>query len=113
MDDNKEQETLAEQGAHMAHNMAEVFDVSGQIWQKFLQGQMQDGGGTKRPDPLNAWPTFAELYRQIWDNPKQVADMTIEYWAAHNALWQNSMLKWLGAKEVVEDLNLPDMQKAD
>ena len=24
------------------------------------------------------------------------------YWAAHNALWQNSMLKWLGAKEVVE-----------
>ena len=33
MDENKVAETLAEQGKHMAHNMAEVFDVSGQIWE--------------------------------------------------------------------------------
>jgi polyhydroxyalkanoate synthase subunit PhaC len=49
----------------------------------------------------------------MWDNPKQVADMTIEYWAAQQALWQNAMLKWLGAKDAQRDLELPHMMKAD
>ena len=49
----------------------------------------------------------------MWDNPKQVADKTIEFWAAQQQLWQNSMLKWLGAKDAVEDLKLPHMMKAD
>ena len=102
MDDSKKTETLAEQGRHIAHNMAEVFDVSGQIWQTFLAAQMQEGA-PKRMDPLNTWPTFAELYRTMWDNPKQVADMTVEFWSAQQALWQNSLLKWLGAKDVPED----------
>lgn len=31
MSDSKETETLTEQGKHIAHNMAEVFDISGQI----------------------------------------------------------------------------------
>ena len=112
MNDTRDPGTLVEQGAHIAHNMAEVFDVSSQIWQKFLQGQMQDGG-QKHPDPLNAWPTFAELYRTMWDNPKQVADKTIEFWAAQQQLWQHSMLRWLGAKDVPETLDLPHMMKAD
>jgi len=112
MGDIKETETLAEQGQHIAHNMAEVFDVSSQIWQTFLAAQLQDGG-PKRVDPLNTWPTFAELYRTMWDNPRQVADMTLEFWAAQTALWQNSMLKWLGAKDAVEDLKLPHMMKPD
>ena len=92
--------------------MAEVFDISGQIWQRFLAGQLQEGAPT-RADPLNTWPTFAELYRTMWDNPKQVADVTIEFWAAQQKLWQNSMLKWLGSKDAVEDLQLPHMMKAD
>jgi polyhydroxyalkanoate synthase len=112
MDDGKDAETLAEQGKQMAHNMAEVFDVSAQIWQAFLAGQLQEGA-PKHPDPLNTWPTFAELYRTMWDNPKQVADMTIEFWAAQQQLWQNSMLKWLGAKDVDEGPALPHMLKPD
>jgi polyhydroxyalkanoate synthase subunit PhaC len=112
MSDTRDVETLAEHGKHMAANMAEVFDISSQIWQKFLEGQLQEGA-PKHPDPLNAWPTFAELYRTMWDNPKQVADMTIEYWAAQQALWQNAMLKWLGAKDAQRDLELPHMMKAD
>ncbi len=112
MDDSQDAETLAEQGKHAAHNMAEVFDISGQIWQTFLAAQMQEGG-SKRADPLNTWPAFAELYRTMWDNPKQVADMTIGFWAAQQRLWQNSMLKWLGAKDVEDDLDLPHMKKAD
>ena len=39
--------------------------------------------------------------------------MTIEFWAAQQQLWQNSMLKWLGSKDAVEDLKLPHMMKAD
>ncbi len=112
MTDSKETETLTEQGKHIAHNMAEVFDISSQIWQTFLAAQLQDAG-PKPLDPLNTWPTFAELYRTMWDNPKQVADMTIEFWSAQQKLWQNSMLKWLGAKDVEEDLQLPHMLKAD
>ena len=112
MSESKDSETLAEQGKHMAHNMAEVFDISGQIWQTFLAGQLQEGA-SRHPDPLNTWPTFFELYRTMWDNPKQVADKTIEFWASQQQLWQNSMLKWLGAKEAADDLDLPHMLKAD
>ncbi len=109
----RETATLAEQGHHVAHNMAEVFDISAQIWKKFMAGQVQDGTMKLGADPMNTWPTFAELYRTMWDNPKQVADMTIEYWASQNALFQNSMLKWLGSKDAAESLDLPHMQKAD
>ena len=108
--ESREQETLAEQGRHVAHNMAEVYDISGQIWQRFLEAQMQ--GGLPKADPLNTWPTFAELYRTMWDNPQQVADKTLEFWSEQSALWQASMLKWLGAKDTPTP-DLPHMMKAD
>ena len=111
-DKDAETKTLTEQGQHVAHNMAEVFDVSSQIWQTFMAAQMQEGS-KKHADPLNTWPTFAELYRTMWDNPKQVADKTIEFWSAQQLLWQNSMLKWMGSKDAVQDLQLPHMMKAD
>jgi polyhydroxyalkanoate synthase len=104
--------SLAEQGHELAHNMAEVFDISSQIWQTFLTTQIQEGA-PKQLDPLNTWPTFAELYRTMWDNPHEVADRTIQFWAAQQQLWQNSMLKWLGAKDTGESLKLPNMMKAD
>lgn len=110
--ETKGQGTLSEQGKEIAHNMAEVFDISGQIWQRFLASQLQDGA-PKHPDPLNTWPTFAELYRTMWDNPQQVADKTIEFWAAQQQLWQNAMLKWMGSKDAVETLDLPHMLKPD
>ncbi|MFO1209255.1 MAG: class I poly(R)-hydroxyalkanoic acid synthase [Amaricoccus sp.] len=112
MNDGNGGSTLAEQGKEVAHNMAEVFDVSAQIWKTFLSHQLQESG-SKHPDPLNTWPTFAELYRTMWDNPKQVADATIEFWAAQQALWQNSVLKWLGAKDAAQNLQLPHMLKPD
>lgn len=109
--DGHEMDTLAEQGRHVAHNMAEVYDISSQIWQRFLEAQMNNGG-PKSADPLNTWPTFAELYRTMWDNPQQVADKTLEFWAQQSALWQASMLKWLGAKDTPAP-DLPHMMKAD
>lgn len=104
--------TLAEQGQHIAHNMAEVFDISGQIWQRWLEAQIKEG---PRPghEAASLMPTIAEVARVMWDNPRQVADMTIDYWAAQQALWQKSMLKWLGAKDESEKINLPHMLKPD
>jgi len=112
MGEGKDTGTPAEQGKNMAHNMAEVFDISSQIWQTFLTAQMQNGA-PKHPDPLNTWPTFAELARTMWDNPHQVADKTIEFWSAQQQLWQNAMLKWMGAKDAKDELNLRHMLKPD
>ena len=50
--------TLAEQGHELAHNMAEVFDISSQSWQTFLTAQIQEGA-PKQLDPLNTWPSSA------------------------------------------------------
>ena len=50
MTETKDTETLAEQGKHMAHNMAEVFDISGQIWQRFLAGA--DAGRRAEASPI-------------------------------------------------------------
>ena len=33
--------------------------------------------------------------------------------SAQSALWQHSMLRWLGAKDVPEKIDLPHMMKAD
>ncbi|WP_424931651.1 PHA/PHB synthase family protein [Amaricoccus macauensis] len=112
MSDNQELDTLAEQGQHVAHNLAEVFDISSQIWQTFMAAQIQKGT-PKHADPLNTFPTFAELYRTMWDNPKDVADKTIQFWAEQSALWQHSMLRFLGAKDVPDHIELPHMMKAD
>ena len=106
-----EEKSLAEQGQHMAHNMAEVVDISSQIWQRFLAAQLEDGP-PKHADPMHTWPAFTELYRTMLDNPKELADKTLEFWAQQTALWQASMLKWMGAKDTPAP-NLPHMKPAD
>lgn len=111
MTPTKDGDTLAEQGQHAAQTMAQVFDLSGRIWQTFLAAQLAPD--TARADPPNPWPAFADLSRTMWDNPGRLAEMTREYWAGQNALWQNAMLKWVGATEAVDDLRLPHMAKAD
>jgi len=113
MSENKDKDldTLSEQGQHMAHNMAEVFDISGQIWQRFLAAQMEKGP-PKHADPMHTLPAFTELYRTMLDNPQEVADRTLEFWAEQSALWQSSMLKWMGAKDTPAP-DLPHMKPAD
>ena len=44
----KDNGTLAEQGKHIAHNMAEVFDISSQIWQT-VPGGAAAGGRAEAP----------------------------------------------------------------
>ena len=51
----------------MAHNMAEVFDISGQIWQTFLAAQMQEGGVEAPRSPEH----LADLRRALPDDVGQ------------------------------------------
>lgn len=95
--------TLIEQSAETAANMAEVVETSQKIWATFMEAQAEDGR-PKKPDPLNTMPAWNALARAMWDNPKQVADATLDLWASQQALWQAATLKWLGAK----DAELPD-----
>lgn len=90
--------SLVEQSAEVAQNMAEVLDTSQKIWTRWLDRQA--GEGVKPNfDPMNVLPTWAALAKTMFDNPQQVADATLEYWAAQTALWQAATLKWLGAKD--------------
>ena len=102
--------TLAEQGEAFAKNIAEATELSQQIWLRMMQGQM-DADAPTEADPLNLAPSYGELLRVLFDNPKQVADATLEYWQAQAALMQRSTLKWLGA-ESVPDVKLPHMASA-
>ena len=102
--------TLAEQGEAFAKNIAEATELSQQIWLRMMQGQM-DADAPTEADPLNLAPSYGELLRVLFDNPKQVADATLEYWQSQAALMQRSTLKWLGA-ESVPDVKLPHMASA-
>ncbi len=93
-----EDPTLAEQSAEMAANMAEVAETSQKIWTRWLEAQA-DEGVPSSADPLNTVPAWLALGRAMFDNPQQVADATMEYWADQTALWQAATLKWLGAKD--------------
>jgi polyhydroxyalkanoate synthase subunit PhaC len=105
-----EDRTLVEQSRAAAENVAEIVQLSARLWQKFLEAQ---GGGGRRPDPLNTWPTFAKLARTMGDHPQQMTALALEYWSAQNALWQRALLKWLGAGDRAEEVEVPHMRKPD
>ena len=97
-----------DQGQDYAANMAEIFDVSQRIWQKFIESHADDKPATD-PDPLNAIPTFAELGRTMMANPQEVADATLEFWQAQGALWHHAASRWLGKDAAGEEPDLPHM----
>jgi len=70
---------LVEQSAEVAANTAEVLETTQKIWATFLEAQSDANAPA--------------------DNPKQVADATLEFWAEQAALWQAASLRWLGATE--------------
>ncbi len=90
--------TLIEQSAEMAANMAEVMETSQKIWSKFLEAQASETP-SQNADPLNTMPAWLALGQAMYDNPKQVADATLELWASQAALWQAATLRWMGAKD--------------
>src|SRR3954452_11010386 len=89
--------TFLEQAQELTANTVEIMQLSTRIWQMLLETQAA-APAPGRPDPLNPLPTFAELARTTWNHPRQMTELTIEYWAAQNELWQRSLQKWLGGK---------------
>ncbi|MSU88347.1 class I poly(R)-hydroxyalkanoic acid synthase [Rhodobacteraceae bacterium 2CG4] len=61
----------------------------------------------RNADPLNTMPAWIALARAMYENPKYVADATLDLWADQAALWQAATLKWLGAK----DAETPDLPR--
>ncbi|MFQ5622277.1 MAG: PHA/PHB synthase family protein, partial [Paracoccaceae bacterium] len=108
--DTEEIEALAEKGREFAANMAEVVEVSGKIWENFLESQMETNAASD-PDPLNTWPAIAEFTRAMLENPEEIADATLGFWQAQQELWQHAALKWLGAEDTRHQLHLPHMAK--
>jgi len=90
--------TLLEQSAETAANMTEVMEISQKIWSRFIEAHAEDAFPSN-PDPLNTMPAWLALGRAMYENPKQVADATLDLWADQTALWQAATLKWLGAKD--------------
>ena len=97
MSDTSEDPTLVEQSAEMASNMAEVMETSQAIWHTFLENQSHDGKPASA-DPLNVMPAWVALSKAMFDNPQQVADATLELWAAQAELWRNATLRFWGAE---------------
>jgi len=98
MTETSEDPNLIEQSAEMASNAAEIMETSQAIWQTFLEAQAHDQG-KPNADPLNVMPAWTALSRAMMENPQQVADATLELWAAQAELWRSSTLKWLGADD--------------
>lgn len=92
-------------GQEFAENIAKVVETSQKIWEKFLEGAA--GGQSSAPDPLNAAPAFGELMTALWSDPERLAQQTMQYWQAQNALWQHAMLKWTGGD--AEAVEMPDL----
>ena len=107
MNDKSQDETLIEQGQVFAANMAEVFDISQQIWTKFLDAHKNDAQHPGPADPLNTLPAFVSLSQAMMDNPQQVADATLQFWSAQAQLWQNMTQKWIGGEGEPQPIELP------
>ncbi|MEM9642386.1 MAG: class I poly(R)-hydroxyalkanoic acid synthase [Pseudomonadota bacterium] len=90
--------TLVEQSSEAAANMAEVVEISQKIWSLFLSAQAEDGL-PRNADPLNTMPAWLALGKAMYENPKDIADATLQLWASQAALWQAASLRWMGAKD--------------
>ncbi len=103
MADASEDDTLIEQGQKFAANMAEVFELSQEIWARFLEAHKDDAQHPGPVDPLNTMPAFVAMTQAMLDNPQQVADAALQYWGAQARLWQNLSQKWLGGPALEEE----------
>ncbi len=91
-----------------ASNMQEVFAISQEIREKFLEFGAE-APHSANPDPLNTMPAFSELMTALWSAPQKLAESTRDYWEAQGHLWQHAMLKWMGGDEAAAAVTMPDL----
>lgn len=95
-----------ESSAEFAANMATVMQRSQEIWTRLMEANAKDDAKL-RADPMNVAPVFVELTREMINNPRQLAEKSLELWIQQAELWRRTMMGWLGA-EKAEPLAEPD-----
>lgn len=101
-------EAIAQDQQEFAGNMQEVFEVSQQIWEKFLEAEADEQHSTN-PDPMNTMPAFTELTTALWSDPQKLAESTQKYWAAQGQIWQHTMMKMMGGEDAAAEVEMPDL----
>ncbi|QIE57936.1 class I poly(R)-hydroxyalkanoic acid synthase [Pikeienuella piscinae] len=51
------------------------------------------------PDPMNVAPVFTELTKEMLNNPRELAEKSLELWGQQAELWRRTMMGWMGAEE--------------
>lgn len=78
-----------------ASNYAKVMARTQELWQKFLEAN----AGKSAPstiDPMNITPVFVELTRAMLDNPKVMAERSMELWMNQAELARRVWMRMLG-----------------
>ncbi len=106
--DGADFEHIVQDRQEFAGNMQEVFEISQEIWGKFMETEAEEQHSSN-PDPLNTMPAVNELMTSLWSDPQKLAESTQTYWAAQGHLWQHAMLKWMGGEEAAAEVEMPDL----
>lgn len=87
-----------EETAEFAANMATVMQRSQEIWARMVEAGAKD----ERPhhaDPMNVGPVFAGLTSEMLNNPRDLAEKSLELWLQQAELWRRTMMGWMGAEK--------------
>ena len=76
--DGADFEHVVQDSQELADNMQEVFEISQEIWEKFLEAEA-DEHHSSNPDPMNTMPAFTELLTALWSDPQKLAESTQAY----------------------------------
>ncbi len=87
-----------EDSTEFASNMAQVMQRSQEILARMAEASAKDGH-PMHADPLNIAPVFTELTREMINNPKAVAERSLELWLQQAELWRRTMMGWMGAEQ--------------
>jgi polyhydroxyalkanoate synthase len=97
----------AETSAAFAANMAKVAERSQEIWMHFIKANAEDEHPL-HADPLNTLPAFQELTQTMLENPKELAERTLDLWTKQAELWRRATLQFWGVeKEKQEPVAAP------
>ena len=99
----KQPEQKAADPTQLAGLYADIAQKSGQLVTQFL-AQGKNGGLPGMKDELGITQAFFQAWSQLLADPFKLAEAQLKFWQESMALWQHSMLKFMGqeAKAVAE-----------
>ena len=81
--------------AQLATLYADIAHKSGRLVTQFLQ-RGKNGGMPGMNDELGIARAFFQAWAQLLSDPIRLAGAQVKFWQDAVALWQNSMMKWMG-----------------